>query len=136
MSKKPLRIRAYAAITIVSATLAGFYSHLLWTKPLAAENSLLAGRVVSSGGQPLAGVPVRAHRDNSTISVSVYTNGLGDYSFPAWSDVSAGSYSIGIDLPDFTPVKRESFALSAAKTARLDFTLHARQPSIEDATAS
>jgi streptogramin lyase len=135
MSKKS-RIRTYAAITIVLATLAGVYSHLLSTKSLAAENLLLSGRVVSSSGQPLAGVPVRAHRENSNISVSVYTNGLGDYSFPAWSDLSAGSYSIGIDLPDFTPAKREGFALAAGKTARLDFTLHPRQPSIEDATAS
>src|SRR5262245_47320073 len=135
MSRKS-RIRTYAVITILLVSLVGFSSHVLSSKPQVAVNSLLAGRVVSSSGQPLAGVPVRAHRENSNISVTVYTNGLGDYSFPAWSNLSAGSYSIGIDLPDFTPVKQEAFTLSAGKTARLDFTLHARQPSIEEATAS
>jgi hypothetical protein len=68
--------------------------------------------------------------------VSVYTNSRGDYSFPGWSDLSAGSYSIGIDLPDFAPVRREAVTLSAGKTARLDFALESRQPSITDATAS
>jgi streptogramin lyase len=80
-------------------------------------------------------VPVRAHRENSNIAVSVYTNSRGDYLFPGWSDVSAGSYSVGIDLPDFEAVRR-AVMLSTGKTARLDFALKARQPSIADATAA
>ena len=120
---------------VLMVTLAGVYSHLS-SSSLAAEDSLLGGRVTSSSGQPLAGVPVRAHRENSNIAVSVYTNSRGDYLFPGWSDLFAGSYSIGIDLPDFEPVRREAVALSAGKTARLDFTLPPRQPSITDATAS
>ena len=102
---------------------------------LAAEDSLLGGKVVSSGGQGLAGIPVRAHRENGTIAVSVYTNGRGDYSFPGWSDVSPGSYAVGIELPDFEPVEQR-VTLAGGKTTRLDFTLRSRQPSIADATAS
>jgi virginiamycin B lyase len=105
------------------------------SRSLAAESSLLGGHVASSSGQPVAGVPVRAHRENGTVTVNVYTNGRGDYSFPGWSDVSAGSYSVGIDLPDFEPVTQK-ISLSAGRTARLDFTLRSRQPSIADATAS
>ena len=135
MSARP-NIHRYALATLLLATLAGVYSQLPPDNALAAENSLLDGRVVSSTGQPLAGVPVRAHRENSNIAVSVFTNSRGDYSFPGWSDLSAGSYSTGIDLPDFEPVRQEAVTLSAGKTARVDFTLKPRQPSIADATAS
>jgi len=100
------------------------------------EPSLLGGKVTSSTGQALAGIPVRAHRDNSAITVSVYTNSRGEYSYPGWSDVSAGSYSVAIELADFEPVKREGVALAAGKTAKLDFALTSRTPSVEDATAS
>jgi streptogramin lyase len=104
---------------------------------IAAEDSLLSGRVASAGGgQPLAGIPVRAHRENSNIAVSVYTDSRGEYLFPSWSDLSAGSYSIGVELPDFERVKRDAVLLSAGKTARIDLTLQPRQPSIADATAS
>jgi len=126
----------YFLAAVLVVTLAAVYSQLSPVRSLAAEDSLLRGRVSSSSGQPLAGVPVRAHRENSNIAVSVYTDGHGDYLFPGWSDVSAGSYSIGIDLPDFEPIRREAVALSDGKTARVDFTLQSRQPSITDATAS
>lgn len=129
-------IRRDALATVLMVALAGVYSHLSPGRSLAAEDSLLGGRIASSSGQPVAGVPVRAHRGNSNITVSVYTNSRGEYSFPAWSDLSAGSYSIAIELPDFEPVKREGVTLSAARTARVDFTLKSRQPSIADATAS
>jgi len=129
-------IHRYALATALIVTLAGIYSNLSPSRSLAAEDSLLGGRVASSNGHPLPGVPIRAHRDNSNITVNVYTNSRGDYLFPGWSDLSAGSYSIAIELPDFEPVKREAVMLSAGKTARLDFTLHSRQPSISDATAS
>ena len=90
---------------------------------------------MSSTGERLAGVPVRARRANSTIAVTVYTNGEGDYAFPEWSDLTPGSHSISIELPDFEPARRE-ITLAAATTAKADFTLRPRQPSIADATAS
>ena len=102
----------------------------------AAEQSLLSGKVTSSRGEALAAIPLRAHRDGSTITVSVYTNAKGEYSFPAWSDLSPGTYSVAIALPDFEPVNREGVALASGKTARLNLTLQPRQPSITDATAS
>ena len=129
-------IYRYAVAAIFMVTVAGMYSHFSPSNSLAAEDSLLKGRVVSSSGQPLAGVPVRAHRQNTNIAVTVYTNSSGDYSFPGWSDLSAGAHSISIDLPDFEPARRETMMLSAGKTARADFNLQPRQPSITDATAS
>src|SRR5947208_14752718 len=103
---------------------------------MAAEQSLLSGRVVSANGQALAGVPVRSHRQNSNIAVTVYTHSSGEYSFPGWSDLSAGSHAVTIDLPDFEPAKRDAVTLFAGKTSRVDFSLQPRRPSIADATAA
>jgi streptogramin lyase len=103
---------------------------------LAAEGtSLLAGKVVSSTGEALAGIPIKAHRDNSTMTVAVYTDAKGEYSFPSWSDLTPGSYSIGVDLPDFERTAR-TVAVSEGKAATLDFTLKAKPLAYEDATAS
>ena len=121
--------------TCLMVALAGISSSFLSSRPQAAEASLLGGTVVSSSGQRLAGIPVRAHRENSNITVNVYTNTRGDYSFPAWSDLSPGSYAVRIELPDFEPIQ-QGVSLATGKTTRLDFTLRSRRPSIVDATAS
>ncbi len=124
-----------ALTTGLMVVLAGVASSFWSSRPLAAESSLLRGTVVSSSSQRLAGIPVRAHRENSTITVNVYTNSRGDYSFPGWSDLSPGSYSVAIELPDFEPIQ-QSVSLSTGKTTTLDFTLRSRRPSVTDATAS
>ena len=126
----------YALAALLMIALASMYSHFSPSNFTAAEDSLLSGKVVSSDGHPLAGVPVRAHRQNSNIAVTVYTNNSGDYSFPGWSDLSAGAHSISIELPDFEPARRETVTLVTGKTSRADFSLQPRQPSIADATAS
>ena len=101
----------------------------------AAGTTLLEGRV-TSGGAAVAGIPVRARKDNGTFAVSVYTNTTGEYSFPDWADVTPGSHTVSITLPDFVHASREGVALTADKTTRVDFALQARTPSVEDATAS
>ncbi|MGH2435421.1 MAG: carboxypeptidase regulatory-like domain-containing protein, partial [bacterium] len=126
-------IHRYTLATVLMVAVAGVYS--LSSRSLAAEESLLGGSVVSSSGQRLAGIPVRAHRANGTITVNVYTNSRGDYSFPGWSDVSPGSYAVAVELPEFEPVTQQ-VTLSAGMTKRLDFTLRSRQPLLADATAS
>src|SRR2546426_790562 len=112
---------SWAALGMLVFAAAGYY----WPPPrvLAADQFLLDGRVTSSDKTALAGIPVRAHRENSSITVSVYTNSRGAYSFPAWSDVTPGSYSLAIELPDFEPMKRDGVTLSAGKTAHLDLTV-------------
>src|SRR5215475_1554866 len=103
---------------------------------LAADGvSLLAGKVVSTAGEPLAGIPVKAHRDNSPVTVAVYTDAKGEYSFPTWSDVTAGAYSVAVELPDFDRTAKP-VALSEGKTAQIDFTLKSKPLAYEDATAS
>src|SRR6266849_131769 len=126
----------YRLAAALAPILAGAF--LWWTpaRSLAADNSLLGGRITTSDKQAASGIPIRAHRDDTNITVSVYTNSRGEYSFPAWSDLSPGSYSVAIVLPDFEPVNREGVMLTAEKTVRLDLTLQRRQPSLVDATAA
>jgi len=44
---------------------------------------LLTGKVVSTTGEALAGIPIKARRDSSPMTVAVYTDAKGEYSFPA-----------------------------------------------------
>ena len=125
----------YAVTAVLVGVLAGFWSGGSLHGVAAAETALLSGKVVSSTGERLAGVPVRARRASSTIAVTVYTNGDGDYAFPEWSDLVPGSHSISIELPDFEPARQE-ITLTSGNTTKSDFTLRPRQPSIADATAS
>src|SRR2546423_97353 len=97
--------------------------------------SLLAGKVVSMTGEALAGIPIKAHRDNSPITVAVYTDAKGEYSFPTWSDLTPGSYSVAVELPDFERTARP-VAVAEGKTAKIDFTLKSKPLAYEDATAS
>jgi streptogramin lyase len=97
--------------------------------------SLLAGKVVSSTGQPLAGIPVKAHRDSSDITVAVYSDVNGEYTFPAWSDLKPGSYSVAIELPDFEHAA-QPVIVSAGHAATADFTLKSKPLAYEDATAA
>jgi streptogramin lyase len=97
--------------------------------------SLLAGKVVASSGEALAGIPVKAHRDNSAITVAVYTDAKGEYSFPTWSALMPGSYSVAIELPDFEHTA-QPVNVAAGKTAEIDFTLKSKPLAYEDATAA
>src|SRR2546425_10518723 len=83
----------YALAALLMIALASMYSHISPSNFTAAEDSLMSGKVVASDGHPLAGVPVRAHRQNSNMAVTVYTNNRGDYLFPRWSDLSSGAAS-------------------------------------------
>ena len=122
---------AWAVFALVALAGALLYP---WPAQVSAQNdSLLSGRVTSSTGEVLAGIPVRANRDN--ITVSVYTNSRGEYSYPGWSEVKAGDNTVSVELPDYEHVK-QTVALSAGKMAKVDLKLTARTPSVEDVTAS
>ncbi len=119
---------AFTAIAVA----AGF---LLPGMAVAADVSLLSGKVVSVTGEPLAGIPIKAHRDQSPITVAVYTDAKGEYSFPAWSDLTPGSYSVAVELPDFEHTAKP-VAVAQGKTASIDFTLKPKPLAYEDATAA
>jgi hypothetical protein len=109
---------AFAAVAVVAACAS------VWPSAARAADGapLLAGKVVSSTGDALAGIPIKAHRDNSAITVAVYTDAKGEYSFPTWSDLTPGSYTVGIELPDFEH-SAQPVAVSQGSAAKIDFTL-------------
>ena len=80
-----MKASLYVGTAITAIALAAAYALVPPSPTLAAdEPSLLAGKVVSSTGEALAGIPIKAHRDNSSITVAVYTDTKGEYSFPSW----------------------------------------------------
>jgi hypothetical protein len=124
-----------AAFAIVS--LAAASAFLLPSQPRAAEEtSLLSGKVTSSTGEVLAGIPIKARRAGSTMTVAVYSNAKGEYSFPSWSDVTPGSYAVTVELPDFEHVNKDGVSIASGKTAKVDLTLKSKPVAYSDATAS
>src|SRR5262249_22119565 len=118
-----MKANLYLGTALTAVALAAAYALVPLGATLAQERaSLLAGKVMSSSGEPLAGIPVKAHRDKSTMTVAVYTDAKGEYSFPSWSDLTPGSYSVGIELPDFEHTAMP-IAVSEGRLAKIDFTL-------------
>jgi streptogramin lyase len=131
-----MRANLYVGTAFTAIALAAAYGFVWPSAPRAADSpSLLTGKVVSSSGEALAGIPIKAHRENSPITVAVYTDSKGEYSFPTWSDLTPGAYSIAIELPDFEHVAKPA-TVSKEKPANIDFTLKAKPLAYEDATAS
>ncbi len=131
-----MKANLYVGTAFTALAIAAAYAFVPPGAALAADGaSLLAGKVVSSTGEALAGIPIKAHRDNSPITVAVYTDAKGEYSFPTWSDLTPGSYSVGIELPDFEHTA-QPVAVAEGKPAKIDFTLKSKPLAYEDATAS
>jgi virginiamycin B lyase len=126
----------YAAAATASIALAAACALVPAQSCIAGGRLLLDGTVMSSAGTPLAGIPVEAHRANSNITVVVYSNVRGEYSFPDWSDVKPGTYSVTIAVPDFAHVNHDGVKLSGGKTTRVDLTLKPKPVSYEDAITS
>jgi streptogramin lyase len=130
MTKRKLGMGA----AIGALAFAAAYAFMPGASVSAQEQTLLSGKVASTTGQPLAGIPIKAKRDN--ITVAVYTNRAGEYSFPSWSDLTPGSYALSIELPDFEHQRKDSIAVSAGRATKVDFTLTSKPVAYEDATAS
>jgi streptogramin lyase len=131
-----MKTNLYVGTALTAVALAAAYAFVSPGAAFAADGAaLLAGKVVASTGEALAGIPIKAHRDNSTVTVAVYTDAKGEYAFPAWSDLTPGSYSVGIELPDFEHTA-QPVAVADGKAAKIDFTLKAKPLAYEDATAS
>jgi hypothetical protein len=84
-----MKANLYVGTAFTAVAMAAAYAFVPPSATLAADGApLLAGKVVSSAGEALVGIPIKAHRDNSTITVAVYTDAKGEYSFPtppSWS---------------------------------------------------
>src|SRR3984893_12999235 len=131
-----MKANLYVGTAFTAVAMAAAFALVSPGATFAAEGaSLLTGKVVSSTGDALAGIPIKAHRDNSAVTVALYTDAKGEYAFPPWSDLTAGSYSVGIEMPDFEHTA-QPVAVSDGRPAKIDFTLKSKPLAYEDATAS
>src|SRR5437764_15033702 len=130
-----MKSKLYVGTALTAIAMAAAYALASPGTSLAQEGaSLLAGKVVSTTGEALAGIPIKAHRNNSPITVAVYTDAKGEYSFPSWSDLTPGAYSVAIELPDFERTA-QPVSVAEGESARLDFTLKGKPLAYDDATA-
>src|SRR5580692_9217929 len=121
-----MKAKLYLGTASAAVAMLAAYAFVSPSTALAAEGaSLLTGKVVSSTGEALAGIPIKAHRDNSAMTMAVYTDAKGEYSFPSWSDVTPGSYSVGVELPDFVQTAKP-VVVTNGKSAQIDFTLKSK----------
>ncbi|HVB33681.1 MAG TPA: carboxypeptidase regulatory-like domain-containing protein [Patescibacteria group bacterium] len=83
----------------------------------AASDCLLTGSVQSASGEKMAGVTVSARRVGSNITTSVFTDGQGNYYFPAMDSgkykvwAQADSYQYTSAAVDLTNVEHQNFVL-------------------------
>jgi hypothetical protein len=120
-----MKAKFYVGTASTALALAAAYAFVPPSATLAQDATLLAGKVVSNTGEALAGIPIKAHRDNSPITVAVYTDAKGEYSFPSWSDLTPGGYSVSVELPVFEHTSQH-VAVSAGTAAKIDFTLKSK----------
>ena len=67
-----MKANLYVGTAFTAVAMATAYAFVTPSAMLAAEEaSLLAGKVVSSTGEALAGIPIKAHRHNSPTAVAV-----------------------------------------------------------------
>ena len=128
------KMTRFGVVAVAMVAVFGGYAYVSQTKAQAADGAGLTGRVTSNG-KPVVAIPIRAHRDGSNTTVSVYTNSHGDYSYPAWSDLAPGTYTMTIELPDFDLAKHEGVTVASGKKTKVDFTLNPRKPTVDDASA-
>lgn len=102
------------------------------------KSSRLQGKVLSSSGDPLVGVPIRAERntsanDTSVITINAYTNSQGHY---AYRDLPAGIYKVYINTPGFEATAMQTVEVTDQGSEIQDIKLHPRQPTSADVTAT
>ncbi len=85
----------------------------------ASADQLLSGSVASASGQKLDGVLISAKKEGSTITTNVYTDGNGEYFFPALPDgkYNVWAQTLGFETAkgqvDLTGKKQQDFKLTA-----------------------
>ncbi len=85
--------------------------------------SAMRGRVTSSDGKPLEGVPVSARAEGQTVTTAVYTDRDGRYFFPPLAPPQQdGQYKVWSQAVGFELNKTET-RLSAGKTVELNLVL-------------
>ena len=103
-----MKAKLYMGAAFAIGALAFVYALTPSEPARAQEQTLLSGKVTSSTGEA-----ARRHSDQGPSRQQhdhgrgLHRTSKGEYSFPAWSDLTPGSYSVAVELPDFEHVKRD-----------------------------
>ncbi len=97
---------------------------MLLLLPLAATaqqgTAILEGTVVDGSGAALPGVAVTARNEETGVSRTVQTDGLGRYRMPA---IQSGVYTVRLELQGFRTEERPGVRITVGQQAVLDFTM-------------
>ncbi len=94
---------------------------LLAAGPSAAQQMVsISGRITDPEGLALPGATVTATEQNTGFSRNVVSVENGAYTMP---NLEPGTYTVTVEMPSFSTLKRSDLALSAGTTATLDFKM-------------
>jgi streptogramin lyase len=110
----------FAVIVALTATAcAGAFGASASAQP---QSAALTGQVGSAAEPVMEGVVVSAKREGSTVTVSVITDGKGQFTFPA-SRLQPGRYALSIRAVGYELEGPKSIELSAGRTTTSDLKL-------------
>lgn len=105
----------YARTVLVAAAL------LCAAWPSAAQQMVsITGRITDPEGLALPGATITATEQNTGFTRNVVSAANGAYTMP---NLEPGIYTVSVDMPSFSALKRSDLALSAGTTATLDFKM-------------
>lgn len=85
-----------------------------------AKASVFVGKVTTAGGQAVSQAEVTALLFKGSLSVSVMTDGAGEYRIPY---LPAGSYSLEVRKRGFAPFKKSAVKLQIRQTVSINAVL-------------
>ena len=119
-------MRALVALRMTIAMLACLpgFAATAWAQ---AQGPALSGKVVSDREGPMEGVLVSARKIDSTITVTVVSDGKGEYGFPA-SRLEPGRYTLAIRAAGYALEGAPNVDLARGQAAVADLKLIPAQP--------
>jgi hypothetical protein len=119
-------MRGLVALLMTIAILAGLpaFAGTAWAQ---AQGPALGGKVVSDREGPMEGVLVSARKIDSTITVTVVSDGKGEYGFPA-SRLEPGRYTLAIRAAGYALEGAPNVDLARGQAAVADLKLIPAQP--------
>jgi hypothetical protein len=85
-----------------------------------AQNAQVTGTLKDASGGVLPGATVTARNEETGLTRTAVSEGLGEYRVPA---LPPGRYTVSVDLQGFTTENRQNLVLVIDQTAVLDFVL-------------
>ena len=98
----------------------GAFALLAGCALLSAQTTGFSGSVTDSSGGAISGAHVSATDQKTSQEKTALADAAGQYAF---SGISAGTYTIKVEFPGFTPYEKKDFAIADGTPATLQITL-------------